>query len=48
MINLTIWLPGSSQKYRILAVPMSMAQNIELLTHELSGITIIFIPDRAG
>jgi len=25
---------------------MSVAQNIELLTHALSGITIIFMPDK--
>jgi len=43
-------LPGNrvarwfSQKYRTLAVPVSVAQNIELLT--LSGITIIFIADK--
>src|SRR6218665_1654099 len=30
------WL---SPKYRTLAVPMSVAQNIELLKHELSGIS---------
>src|SRR6218665_1232033 len=34
------------QKYRTLTVPMSIAQNIELLTSALSGITIIFIPDK--
>jgi len=27
-------------------VAMSVAQNIELFTHALSGITIIFIPDK--
>jgi len=37
------WL---SPKYWTLAVPMSVAQNIELFTHVLSGITIIFIPDK--
>src|SRR6218665_2075346 len=35
-----------SQKYRKLAVPVSMGQNIELFTHALSGITIIFILDK--
>ena len=38
------WL---SQKYRTLTVPMSVAQNIELLTHALLfGITIIFVPNK--
>jgi len=27
-------------------MPVSVAYNIEILTHELSGITIIFIPDK--
>jgi len=31
-------------KHQTLAVPVSVAQNIELLSHALSGITIIFIP----
>jgi len=35
------WL---SPKYRTLSV--SAAQNIELFIHALSGITIIFIPDK--
>jgi len=35
------WL---SQKYRTLTVSMLVAQNIELFTHALSGITIILIP----
>jgi len=29
-----------------IAVPASVAQNIELLKHALSGIAIIFIPDK--
>ena len=33
-------------KYRTLAMLMSMAQNFELFTHALSGITIIFIPNK--
>jgi len=33
-------------KYRTLSVPVSVAQNIEILTHALSGITIISIPDK--
>jgi len=37
------WL---SSKYRTLAVPVSVTQNIELFTHALSGITVIFIPDK--
>src|SRR6218665_2089667 len=41
--NIVASLP--SQKYRTLTVPMSVAQNIELLTSALSGITII-IPDK--
>ena len=32
--------------YRTLAVPVSVAQNIGLLTHALLGITIIFTPDK--
>ena len=34
------------QKYRTLALPMFVAQNIELLTHALSGITSILISDK--
>jgi len=37
------WL---SQKYRTLVVPMWEAQNIDLLTYTLSGITIICLPDN--
>jgi len=37
---------GFSQKYRTLVVPMSVAQNIQLWTHALSGIIVIFIPDK--
>ena len=37
------WL---SQNYRTLTVSLSGAQNIELFTHALSGITTIFIPDK--
>ena len=37
------WL---SPKYRTLAVPVSVAQNIELFTHALSCIIIIFIPNK--
>jgi len=37
------WL---SQKYWTLTVSMLVAQNIELLTHALSGITIILIPNK--
>jgi len=33
-----------SQKYQTLSVPVT--QNIEMLTHALSCITIIFIPDK--
>jgi len=35
-----------SQKYMTFAVPASVAQNIQLLTHALSGINIIFISDK--
>jgi len=35
-----------SPKYQTLAVPVLVAQNIELLQHALSGITIISIPDK--
>jgi len=35
-----------SPKYWTLAVPLSVAENIELFTHALSGITIIIIPDK--
>src|SRR6218665_3520597 len=37
------WL---SQKYRTLTMSMLVAQNIELVTLALSGITIILIPDK--
>jgi len=37
---------GSFQKYRTMAVPVSGAQNFDLFTHALFGITIIFIPDK--
>jgi len=39
---LYLGLPGVSPKYRTMAVPVSVAQNIELFT--LSSITTIFIP----
>jgi len=42
-VRVARWL---SQKYQTLAVPVSLAQNIELLTHALSGITIISILDK--
>jgi len=38
------WL---SQKYRTLTVSMLVAQNVELFTLALSGITIILIPDKS-
>lgn len=34
----TVGLPGGSHKYRTLTVSVSVAQNIELLTHALFGI----------
>ena|SRR6218665_838906 len=33
-------------KYRTLAVPVFAAPNIELFTRALSGVTVIFIPDK--
>jgi len=40
-------LPGGSlQENQTLTVTVSVAQNIELFTHALSGITIAFIPDK--
>src|SRR6218665_2263157 len=36
---------GLSPKYRTLAIPVSVAQNIEQFTHALRGNTIIFIPE---
>ena len=35
-----------SPKYRTLAVPVSLAQTIELFTHVFSGVTINIIPDK--
>ena len=46
MVVLVVALSGGSPKYRTLAVPACVAQNVELFTHVLSGITIIFIPDK--
>jgi len=37
---------GLSLKYQTLTVIMSVAQNTELFTHALSGITIMFIPGK--
>ena len=39
------WL---SPKYRTLSVPMSVAQNIELLTHALSGISLVVVGRKSG
>jgi len=39
------WL---SPIYRTLAVPMSVAQNIEPLTHALSGISLVVIGRKSG
>ena len=43
-LSLYVGLPGARffPKYRTLAVPVSVAQNIELFTHALSGISIIY------
>ena len=35
-----------SSKYQTLSMPVPVAQNIELFTHALSGITVIFILDK--
>src|SRR6218665_3375726 len=47
-LNVWIGLPCRwlSQKYRTLTMSMLVAQNIELFTLLLSGITIILIPDK--
>src|SRR6218665_2300295 len=39
------WL---SPKYRTLIVPMSVAQNIKLLTHALSGISLVVVGRKSG
>src|SRR6218665_2629079 len=39
------WL---SPKYRTLIVPMSVAQNIKLLTHAFSGISLVVVGRKSG
>src|SRR6218665_3699116 len=45
-LRVTIVARWLCPKYWTRAVPVSVAQNIELFIHSLSGITIIFIPDK--
>src|SRR6218665_149507 len=44
-VKVARWL---SPKYRTLIVPMSVAQNIKLLTHALSGISLVVVGRKSG